>query len=213
MRKIHGVGINDANYELVRHEYKEGRRRQVWMCPFYARWRAMLGRCYSKQFLEKHPTYRDCLVCEEWLTFSNFKAWMEDQEWENMDLDKDFKMGGNKIYSADTCIFLPQEINKLITRNKEPNAKYPLGVKFNPNSKINPYSARCSDGGSKAIHLGCFPTVQEAHRAYLQKKFEICEDYILKYKDNPNIQMGLIRVRDKILTHLYNNTELTNFNT
>ena len=124
MRKIHGVGINDANYELVRYEYKEGRRRQVWMCPFYARWRAMLGRCYSKQFLEKHPTYRDCLVCEEWLTFSNFKSWMESQTWVGLVLDKDL-LGSGDLYSPSTCVFVPEYVNfALIGSNKKNGVVY-----------------------------------------------------------------------------------------
>ena len=60
---ICGVGVNDANYAT------SGKR----MCPFYRRWINMLERCYSEKFQEKNPTYRGCSVCEEWLTFSNFK--------------------------------------------------------------------------------------------------------------------------------------------
>lgn len=49
-----------------------------------------------------------CSVCEEWLTFSNFKRWMEQQDYEGKALDKDLLVSQNKTYSSETCVFVPR---------------------------------------------------------------------------------------------------------
>ena len=89
-RLVFGVGINDSDYEVYKYETINGKRKATWKCPYYERWVSMLRRCYSPRSLEKYPTYKGCTVCEEWLTFSTFKKWMENQEWEDRHLDKDF---------------------------------------------------------------------------------------------------------------------------
>lgn len=80
MRKVCGVGINDADYVVGKYEswYEGGKRKlkTLWQCPYYVKWHAMLNRCYNARYHKNKPTYIGCYVCEEWLTFSNFKAWM-----------------------------------------------------------------------------------------------------------------------------------------
>lgn len=75
-RYVYGIAYNDADYSVYKREYVDGKIKIIWTCPFYRKWKNMLKRCYSKKELEKHPTYLECLVCSEWLTFSNFKRWM-----------------------------------------------------------------------------------------------------------------------------------------
>ena len=89
-----GVGINDADYAVVEWEtigYVNGKQNQkrVWECPYYKVWGSMLKRCYSDKYQERYQTYKGCTVSEEWLTFSNFKNWMEKQDWEGKHLDKE----------------------------------------------------------------------------------------------------------------------------
>ena len=97
-RLIQGVGTNDANYtvkiseDLPRLPNGKRRRKVVWRCPYYSRWESMLSRVYSKNYHLRRPTYKGCSVCEEWLLFSNFKKWVDEQpcgDWENRHLDKD----------------------------------------------------------------------------------------------------------------------------
>lgn len=45
---VQGVGVNDADYPVTKEEVINGKRKYVWVCPYYARWRSLLGRCYSK---------------------------------------------------------------------------------------------------------------------------------------------------------------------
>lgn len=85
----------------------------------YNRWANMLLRCYDEKAQEKHPTYKDVSVCEEWHCFQNFAKWYE-ENWEShmqgWHLDKDILVKGNRIYSPKTCCFVPQEINVIFTK-------------------------------------------------------------------------------------------------
>ena len=38
-----------------------------------------------------------------------------------MDLDKDIKIEGNKIYSPETCMFIPKEINVVFSHKTKTN--------------------------------------------------------------------------------------------
>ena len=132
-RLVNGVGVNDADYVVEKLEttgYVNGKQKQklVWYCPHYRAWRGMLSRCYSAKYQEKQPTYIGCSVSEEWLTFSNFKAWMEKQKWEGMHLDKDLLIEGNKIYSADTCVFVSPLVNTFINDQMAKRGEWLIGV-------------------------------------------------------------------------------------
>ena len=44
---VAGVGVNDADYPIVRFgETVNGRKKREWICPYYKTWSAMLNRCY-----------------------------------------------------------------------------------------------------------------------------------------------------------------------
>ena len=72
---VFGVGINDADYSIQKvitivDENGKRRQKQIWICPFYKKWKSMLERCYSDKYRERYPTYKSCSVCQEWLTLS-----------------------------------------------------------------------------------------------------------------------------------------------
>lgn len=159
-----GVGIYDS--ENTRVDLGNGIKVK---CPFYVKWSAMIRRCYSETHRVTHPTYEGCSVCDEWLTFSNFKAWMEKQDWNGKDLDKDLLVTGNKIYSPETCRFLPRVINCFLADNRASRGLLKIGVtsergKFKAACK-NPFNGKCEN-------LGRFKTEDEAHLAWKRKKHE-----------------------------------------
>lgn len=78
----------------------------------YSAWYNMLLRCYSEKHREKYPTYSDVYVCDEWHNYQNFAKWYEENKVSGMELDKDIKIKGNRIYSPKTCIFVSQDENK-----------------------------------------------------------------------------------------------------
>ena len=60
-------------------------------------WYAMLNRCYNP-LSNRAAAYKNCSVCDEWLTFSNFKRWFDEHHVEGYELDKDILVKGNRVY-------------------------------------------------------------------------------------------------------------------
>ena len=67
-----GVGVNDADYPVVRFEMVSGKRKRVWICHYYQTWMNMLNRVYSTY--PSNDAYRgNITVCDEWLTLFNIQ--------------------------------------------------------------------------------------------------------------------------------------------
>lgn len=193
-RLVCGVGIMDADYrveEKITIGYENGKRKQkrLWICPFYRKWRNMLVRCYYEKELQKHPTYKGCSVCQEWLTFSNFKAWMEKQDWEGKSLDKDILYPGNKVYSPETCIFVDQKINSFLVESDAVRGEYMIGVYWH--KRDEKFLSRCSDGNGKQRQLGSFDTELDAHNAWLEFKLKLAKQLASEQTD-PRIAKALV---------------------
>ena len=139
----------------------------------------MLERCYDTNYVSRNPTYATCSVCEEWLTFSNFKKWMEKQDWKGKQLDKDLIVPGNKIYSPDACIFVDSMINTILNDHEDQRGEFPKGVKANGWK----YSARCSVNG-KRVHIGTFETPEIAAGKYREYKYRWIMTVANKQEDN-----------------------------
>ena len=162
---VQGVGVNDSDYITNYGVWEEDGVRRTQVCSFYATWKRMLERCYFVRKGKKFPEYKNCNVCEEWLVFSNFKSWMEKQDWEGKELDKDLLTGRSGLYSPDNCRFVPQNINLLLGASDGKRGELPLGVCRHKTAIINPYMARC---GKK--YLGLFNDPREAHNAWRYEK-------------------------------------------
>lgn len=155
--KVHGIGINDS----ITPTRKYAKGKIVWRCPFFTAWTSMLNRCYGK--VSANPTYEGCSVSEEWLKFTTFKAWMETQDWEGNELDKDLLIQGNKVYRPDACIFISAKVNTFLTDSKASRGDYALGVNFEK-SRGN-YRASGRENGSY-FFIGRYSSEKEAHLAY-----------------------------------------------
>ncbi len=82
-------------------------------------WKAMLRRCYCPNFLKVNPTYKGCVVDEEWHNFNKFYPWFVENYVEGYHLDKDIKAGRQKLYSPETCMFATQWDNNVEAFAKE----------------------------------------------------------------------------------------------
>ena len=157
-------------------------------------WSSMLSRCYNKNFQEREPSYKGCKVCDEWLCYANFKEWYDKNiyeiENENIQLDKDILVKNNKVYSPDTCIFVPNNINILFTSSSK---GLPLGVFYNKENKK--YKVLI-----KSKFIGYFNTIEEAEKQYNIAKYEyikeVAEEY--KYKIPDKLYNKLIEISNKI---------------
>ena len=194
-RLVYGVGINDADYLVKKMEiigYADGKqkRKQVWACPYYETWKGMLRRCYSAKFQERQPTYIGCTVSEEWLTFSNFKAWMVQQNWKDNQLDKDLLFEGNKVYSAKKCVFVTGALNNFTIDCGSSRGEWLIGVCWHKGA--NKFLASCSNPLSgKRDNLGYFTCEQEAHNAWARRKLELAHE-LAAIQTDPRIAKALI---------------------
>ena len=171
---VYGVGINDSAYKSsirVNGKYTE--------CPAYRIWRNMLQRCYSTKFHENNPTYTRCTVSKEWLSLSAFRAWMSKQDYHHKHIDKDLLHKGNTMYSPSNCLFVPPEINNLLTDNRAIRGEYPQGV----HKKYRKYIAEIRTNGKKR-YIGSYNTIKDAERAYNKRKSEHIKD-ISKLQQEP----------------------------
>jgi hypothetical protein len=147
----------------------------------------MLKRCYDESAQQKQPTYRGCSVCEEWHYFTNFYNWYTKNYIEGWCLDKDILVKGNKIYSPQTCCFVPNEINAIF--NKHKNKRCTLGVcgVFKRNDRF--YSVTSMFG--RNVSLGGYESIEEAKNAYKEGR----EVYIKRVAE---------MWKDKLSTNVYN---------
>jgi len=193
---VFGVGVNDADYTV----WQKINGKQV-TCSFYQAWRSMLSRCYSEIYQNRYPTYIGCSVCDEWLTFSNFKKWMETKDFEGKQLDKDLKVAGNKVYSPNTCMFVSCWINSILLDSASTRGLYPQGVTFR--KKPVKYQAQISFKG-KVKHLGLFTIKTAAEMAYLTAKHKIVKQAAKHESDQEvsqalHMQAGLIFNKLKVV--------------
>jgi len=157
----------------------------------YKTWCSMFVRCYSKIYQKTEPTYIGCEVCEEWLRFSNFKKWFDKNYKEGYELDKDVLVKGNKLYSPNTCCFIPKEINRLLINCKRKRGNYPVGISY-VNGKYIAHMRK----NKKQIHLGTFNTTKEAFNAYKESKElyikQLANDFYLKGKITLDVYKALL---------------------
>ena len=182
-RVLYGIAINDVDESVG----KSG----GWYYP----WSDMLERCYDKEFHKKNPSYVGCLVCDEWLMASGFKKWYDEHYIEGYSMDKDILNKGNKLYSPDTCVFVPHRINTLILNGKMRRGNLPIGVSRSSDKKR--YVAGFHLDG-KRKHIGTYDTPEEAFFAYKSAREAYIKEVAVDY-----FNRGLISdvVRDALFRY------------
>jgi hypothetical protein len=126
---VYGKGFNDRS----RPTKVDGKNVKE-----YELWRQMLNRCYGEKYQDIQPTYKGCNVSDNFLNYAYFYDWCQqqigfksiDEKGRSWHLDKDILFTGNKIYSEDTCVFVPREINNFFTDRGNDRGDYPVGVSF-----------------------------------------------------------------------------------
>ena len=153
----------------------------------YDLWYSMLRRCYSDNSKKKHPTYEGCEASENFKSYEYFYEWCNKQIGFNNDgngnpfhLDKDLLVKGNKVYSEDSCVFLPQEINSLLVKCTASRGKHLIGVSWHKRDKA--FEAKVCKNKGKSEHLGSFNTEIEAFHAYKTAKEAFIKEQANKWK-------------------------------
>ena len=149
----------------------------------YMLWTDMLRRCYSDTYKKKQPTYEDCEVSNKFKSYEYFYEWCQNQigfDVKGWQLDKDLLVKGNKVYNEDSCFFLPQEINKVLTKSTASRGECLIGVHWHKKDKAFVAQVSKSKGGRE--HLGYFKTEIEAFKAYKQAKESFIKEQANKWK-------------------------------
>ena len=180
-RIIHGAGVNDLIYESNSQAYRI--------------WKHVLMRCLDEKFKDIHTSYKDCSIFNEWLVFSNFKRWFDEHYIEGWELDKDVIIKGNKLYSPQTCCFIPHEINGLFAKSDKKRGEYPIGVTKHGSG----FRALLTINGKK-LRLGTFKTAIEAFLEYKKNKELAIKNIADKYKDElePRVYKALYNYKVEI---------------
>ncbi|HRH90764.1 MAG TPA: hypothetical protein PLW01_02480 [Agitococcus sp.] len=178
MKTVYGIGIKDREYPA----WRDGRSVKE-----YVAWCGMLTRCTEKWW-HIFPTYQGTTCSENFKHYSFFYEWCQQQiGFGNTDdkgkiwqLDKDILIKGNKVYSEDVCVFVPQRINYLLLKSNNSRGDYPVGV--SKSSGCRSFTACCNINGI-VKYIGSFKTPEEAFSAYkIFKQKAIC-DVAIQYKD------------------------------
>ena len=164
----------------------------------YRTWVRMVNRCNDEEYLKINPTYNECSICDEWHYFSNFLRWFKKNHIVGYELDKDI-LGCNagKVYSPETCCFVPQEINKLLLKRTKKRGKYPIGV-YSPKKGV--YLAQMSIN-HKIKTIGSFKNELDAFMAYKKAKEKYIKEKALDYYNKGKISK---KVFDVLYSHEIN---------
>ena len=156
----------------------------------YTAWYGMLQRCYDKSLHTKiNKTYKNCTVSENFLRYEYFYEWCEKQVGftdSHFELDKDLLIKGNSVYSENTCVFVPREINIAMIKSTASRGNLFIGVTFDKAS--NNYRSYVCVGNGKRLDLGCFKTEIEAFNAYKQTKENYLKGLANKWKNHIDIK-------------------------
>jgi len=185
IRLVFGVGFNDGKYPA---KVNDKRTKE------YETWYNLLLRCYSPSIHEKFPTYTSCSVGENFKNYSYFRDWCQSQTgfgFKGFQLDKDLLLKGNKVYSEDTCLFLPRELNVLLTSGKAVRGSLPVGVTL----QSGRFKAQCCIDKPLPRFIGYFDTPELAFQAYKQAKEAFIKRQAEKWKNfiDPRAYEALMR--------------------
>jgi len=177
---VYGIGVKGMEYPTS----DVGKHRKE-----YATWKSMLFRCTEK-YWQKMPTYNGVSCSENFKSYTFFYEWCQtqvgfgnkDENGKSWHLDKDLLVKGNKHYSGDTCVFVPQRINSLLVKAKACRGEFPIGTSWDATNKV--FKSVCNNGRKgKSKNLGCFNTPQEAFLAYKTYKEALIKEVANEYKE------------------------------
>ena len=180
---VFGVGVYGEGKYVPRNRKPREGQVEAPKAAFRS-WQQLMKRMWSsnKHDRKNSKRYSHVSVCDEWNNFQNFCSWAVEQVgFDNVEsngrawcLDKDILFEGNSIYSPDTCVFVPNEVNaffSITTNDEESFGTNFIEPKFK-NAKDG-FISRCTNPITKEReYLGYFDTIREANEVYVKRKNE-----------------------------------------
>ena len=199
---VYGNGINNMSRGWASENELNDRVYRIWRC--------MIRRCYDKKYKEKHPTYKNCIVCDRWLLLSNFVHdfksidGYDEEKFLNgeLELDKDIKTNGvNKEYSLENCTWVShiENVRQAMKTRDRYGENHPM---YNKRGKDNPLSIKIAQYDKKENLIKVWDCSQDIKRELKINNGNIiscCKFYEMncnieewhnKYKDHPRKSVG-----------------------
>jgi len=170
------------------------------------RWESINKRCETNGDQQtKFPRYKG--TANLFLGFNEFVEWSREevgydlrepvgkQSWAYC-IEKDILGNGSKVYSPDTCLFVPNAVNIFLTARNASRGDYPIGVAWKEKNKK--FQAQVRDRNTSR-YLGLHSDPMEGHRAWQAGKIDIGRNFALEFKDwHGKLYNGLNVWLDKI---------------
>ncbi len=151
----------------------------------------MYNRCYSKAYQESRSWYKGCTVCEEWLDpehgLDNFGQWCNEHYYivegeGTIELDKDIRIKGNRIYGPETCLFVPKAINCMFAGSSRKNERgLPTGVCYDSRRQLY-YPMLIGLDGKPITDKEWYSTPEEAWDKYASFKKDYTDAVAQAYR-------------------------------
>lgn len=157
----------------------------------YCAWNKMNQRCKSfKNTFNKFTSFQD------------FARWCQsqpgykllDSESRHWALDKDILalLIDQKIYSPESCCFIPQYLNKILCASDSIRGDYPLGVSLLKNTGKFMSYCKTNGNGEREI-FGYFTTPEEAHLHWQFGKIKALKNAIHRYESENESSLRVIQ--------------------
>lgn len=162
--------------------------------PIYRSWRGMFIRSYSNNYHKTRPTYKGCSVAEEWHDYQVFYEWAKVNYRTGYQLDKDILIKGNKVYSKETCSYVPQEVNMIVNDNESRRGDCPLGVSKRKKKGTQEFNGLFTVGCSTPkglLYLGRYTCEVEGFSKYKEFKELLYKVYAEAYYERGMITKGI----------------------
>lgn len=161
----------------------------------YLCWTHMFKRIYeaNNKLNTNLDFYKHVSICKEWYNFQNFAQWYYDQLYRLnpkylYTIDKDILQWNqlDKVYSPETCVMIPRELNSGLSTYKNMVSKHGLPIGVVRDARLYYVNIRSKDTTAKFEfnHHG-YKTPEEAFEEYKRAKITyIREKADYYYKDN-----------------------------
>lgn len=181
--RISGVGyIGEGEYRARKPTREGGDKYKSYAC-----WENMLWRVYGKDHQQSNRYWgRGASVCNEWHNLQTFVPWFLDNYpyKDGFTLDSDiFMKNGVKVYSPDTCVFIPQDINKFFAGMNILRGEYPIGVMCYGDDM---FGAHVTHGHERSMRCS-FQTPEAAFLWYKEKKESHLRELAKRHYEEGNI--------------------------
>ncbi|MEN3752517.1 hypothetical protein ABC733_06730 [Mangrovibacter sp. SLW1] len=127
--------------------------------------------------------YKDVTICDEWLNDKEaYYHWYLANMIEGWHLDKDILSGESKIYSPETCMFVPNEVNLMFRKKYSNSSLMYKGIMKNGTGYRMKSTFNGKSKNGKTHH-----TQEEAYVDYLHHRIECFQLLQRKYSNHTKL--------------------------